>query len=328
MVMHCSIKTIFYYISLFLGLIVSCHISAAEQQNTNPENKEVSPFSIFDQPHNYISSNVESLARDLDEYFSSGKVSYEKSGTLLRLRGDVILAESKGVKIKSDIRFKLQLPITQKKINFVFQSRVRDRNFDGSIEDKDTTFVVVEKGEEYIAEIQTSLGEKSSWQFKPSIGAYLTSRIDTYVKFRFNYQRSLDNKWSINWDETPFWVDSIGWAFDSYFELNRKMGKHDLFRSATYAGWRNDNDYFELSQFFSMNYRLDEKSAISYFSGVYGNDDPKIHTTQYLLGVNYRRNLHNNYLFLEVKPQVKYLKDNNFSPEHLIVFRFEMLFRK
>ena len=327
MMKRSSIKAIFYYFSLFVVVITSCNVFAVEQKSTSPVNEDESFFSVFDTPHSYISSNVESLVRDLDEYFSSDKVRYEKSGTLLRLRGDVIWAESNGVKVKSDIRLKLQLPLTQKKMSLVFQSKVAERNFDGSSEERDTAYVEVERGEEYTAEIQTSLGEKSSWQFKPSIGAYLTSSIDTYVKFRFNHQQSFD-KWSINWDETPYWVDSIGWAFDSYFEINRKIGEHDLFRSATYAGWRNDNDYFELSQFFSINYRLDEKSAVSYFSGVYGLDDPKIHTTQYLLGVNYRRNLHKNYLFLEVKPEVKYLEINRFRPEHSIILRFEMLFQK
>jgi len=305
--------------------ITSSDVISFEKSNKDIEENDDIFFAFFDGSHNYISTNVESLARGLDEYLSTDKVEYKNSGTVLRVREDIIWSDSDGVSLKTDIRLKLRLPHTQKKTRLVFQSRARDRHFAGS-DERYSSFIALEK-ESDEPSAEEKAGGKSFWRFRPSIGLYLGSMVDTYIKFRVNHQQSF-GRWSISWDETPYFVDSFGWGFDSYFEISRDIAEQDLFRSATFAGWRHDNNYFELSQFFSMNYWLSNKSAISYFTGLYGITEPKTHTTEYLFGITYRRNLHKKYLFLEVKPEVKYRKINSFEPEHSLIFRLEMLFNK
>jgi hypothetical protein len=300
---------------------------STESDSSHREKKNHSLLNFMDSSHDYLSSNVESIARNLDEYFSSDKVLYATSGTIVRLREDVISTEGAGVKIKGDIRLKLQLPQTQKKLRLVFQSGENESYFKKLGPNTNTSSVAIEKEENYLAEVQGLIGEKFGWKFNPSIGAYLGRTVDTYFKFNFNKQYVSD-KWSLNWDETPYWVASIGWALDNYFELNRKIGDDDIFRSATYAGWRKDIDYFELSQVFFLNYQLNKKMAVSYYTGVYGISEPKIHTTQYLVGLTYRQNIYKDYLFMEIKPQITYQEINRFAAEHSLALRFEMLFKK
>jgi len=305
----------------------SSNTTSSQKSDNSIAEEDESFFSFFDGSYSYISSNVESLAQGLDEYISSDRVEYKNSGTLLRLREEMIWSESDGIKLKSDIRFRLRLPGSRKKTRLVFQTNARDDSFFGSDDNSVSSIAFERESEEYSAESQSTLEEQSSWKFRPSIGAYLGTTSDIYVKFRVNKQQSF-GRWSINWEETPYFVDSTGWGLDSYFEINRKIAEHDLFRSTTFAGWSHDTGYFELNQFFSMNHRLNSKSAISYFTGVYGITEPEVHTTEYLYGINYRRNLHKNYLFLEVKPEVKHREINRFEPEHSLIFRFEILFNK
>jgi len=306
--------------------ITSSNLTSSEKSNDSIEDNEPL-LAFFDGSYNYISTNVESLARGLDEYLSTDKVEYKNSGTVLRLREDIVWSDSDGVSLKTDIRLKLRLPHTQKKTRLVFQSRARDRHFAGS-DERYSSFVALEKeSDEPSVEGGEKAEGKSFWRFRPSIGLYLGTMVDTYIKFRVNHQQSF-GRWRISWDETPYFVDSFGWGLDSYFEISRDIAEQDLFRSATFAGWRHDIDYFELSQFFSMNYWLSNKSAISYFTGLYGISEPTIHTTEYLFGITYRRNLHKNYLFFEVRPEVTYRKINDFEPEHSLIFRLEMFFNK
>jgi len=225
------------------------------------------------------------------------------------------------------VKLRLQLPVTQKKLRLSISSGSRKGTFDESVEEGQTPLSDIDEEENYTAELQSIMGEKGGWQFNPSIGAYLGSTIDPYIKFNFNRQNEFGN-WSLNWDETPYKIDSLGWGVDSYFELNRKIGDNHILRSATFAGWLKETDQFELSQVFSFNTKISDKKAISYFAGAFGNDNPKIHTTQYLIGINYRQNIHKDYLFLELKPQVQYEKERRFAAEHSMVFRLEMLFRK
>jgi len=53
-----------------------------------------------------------------------------------------------------------------------------------------------------------------------------------------------------------------------------------------------------------------------------------VHTTQYLVGSIYRQNIHKDYLFIEIEPQIRYQRINRFHPEHSIAFRFELVFKK
>lgn len=311
----------------FTDDITSSNKIGTEKSNDSVEDDDEPFFSFFDGSYNYISSNVESLAQGLDEYISSDRVEYKNSGTLLRLREDIVWSEADGIKLKSDIRFRLRLPSSRKKTRLVFQTSARENNFSDPDQKSGSSIAFEKESEEYSAELQSTLEGKSSWKFRPSIGAYLGTTSDIYVKFRFNKQRSF-GRWSIDWEETPYFVDSTGWGLDSYLEINRKIAEHDLFRSTTFAGWSHDIGHFELSQFFSMNHRLNSKSAISYFTGVYGITEPTVHTTEYIYGINYRRNLHKNYLFFEFKPEVRHLKINRFESEHTLIFRLEMLFNK
>lgn len=288
---------------------------------------EHSFFFYLDSTQSYISGNVEALAQNLDEFFSSDKTLYKTSGTYLRLREDIILTEGNGLRVKGDVKLRLQLPVTQKKLRLSFSSGSRKGTFDESVPEEQLPLTDIDEDENFTAELQTIVGEKDGWQFKPSIGAYLSTTIDPYIKFNFNRQDQF-GMWSTNWDETPYKIDSIGWGVDSYFEINRKIGDKHILRSATFAGWLKETDQFELRQVFSFNTKISDKKAISYFSGIFGNDNPKINTTQYLLGINYRQNIHKDYLFIELKPQITYEKETRFAAEHSMIFRLEMLFRK
>ena len=100
--------------------ITSSYVISSEKSNTDIKQNDDVFFAFFDGSYNYISTNVESLARGLDEYLSTDKVEYKNSGTVLRVREDMIWSDSDGVSLKTDIRLKLRLPHTQKKTRLVF----------------------------------------------------------------------------------------------------------------------------------------------------------------------------------------------------------------
>lgn len=292
----------------------------------SPAEIEYPFFSFLDKPHEFISSGVEVFARGMDEFFSNDKVFYDTSGTYLRLRADTVWNERGDIGYVGDIRLKLRLPRTKKKLKFLFESGADERPDDISTQAENTLIAAVEE-KDYFAGLQATFDEKYGWQFKPSIGLRLSSNIDPYVRFRFKKKYEF-TKWNINWHETPYWFDSVGWGFDSYFELNRKISKDNLFRSSTFARWTNEINHFEMSQIFSMFHTLSKRRAISYYAGAYGISEPAVFSTHYLLGLTYRQNIHKDYLFFEIMPQIKYQKVNDFNTEYSLTFRVEIMFKK
>ena len=283
-------------------------------------------FSFMDTPQEVISFGVESFAKSVDEFFSNDKVFYETSGTYLRLNVDTIVNETGKREYQGDLKLKLKLPHTKTKLKLTIESDPNSKPDETTSEGENTPVAAIEE-KSYFTGIQATLGEKNAWQFKPSLGIRLGSTLEPYVRFRFKRKYEF-NQWSLYWHETPYWFDSFGWGFDSYLELNKKITNKDLFRVSTFARWRNESDQFELSQTFSMYHTLSKRRAISYFAGVYGVSEPTVFSTRYVLGLTYRQNIHKDYLFVEILPQIRYEKTNDFHAEHSIIFRIEIVFKK
>ena len=283
-------------------------------------------FSFLDKPHKIISSGVDIFAKNIDEFFSNDKTFYEASGTFLRVRADAIVKESGVIGYEGDVKLKLRLPNTKKKLKFTLESDVNERP-DDLVSQPENTPIAAIKEDDYFAGLQATLGRKEEWQFKPSIGLRLSSDIEFYFKFRAKRKYEFD-KWSVRWHETPFWFESSGWGIDSYLELNNKVTNDALFRASTFARWTNETEQFELSQIFSMYHTISKRRAISYSVGVYGVSEPTVFATHYLLGLTYRQNIHKDYLFVELIPQIKYEKTNDFHADHSIILRLEMVFKK
>ena len=179
---------------------------------------------------------------------------------------------------------------------------------------------------EYLAGLQATLKDVEHWRFRTPTGVRLTDSLDPFIRSNMDWRDKYGN-WNLHWNEKPYWSNSKGWALDSLFEIDRNLSNKILFRSSSLARWTATLDYFNLSQVFAIFQVLSDKSAVSYQAGVYGVTKPEILTTNYLLSMSYRRNISKDYLFFEFTPQINYIETENFSPEHSITFKLDMIFK-
>jgi hypothetical protein len=108
--------------------------------------------------------------------------------------------------------------------------------------------------------------------------------------------------------------------------MDYKINDDMLFRSSTFVRNKEENDYFEPSQVFSLIQSLSERRGVAYQFGVYGVSKPAWLATEYLLQMRYRQNIHSDYLFMELIPRTIYRRSNNFDSEISFTFRLEMVF--
>lgn len=298
------------------------------QENTDvteiPDQDEESFFSFLDQPQSIISDGLKSFASGMDEFFADEKVYYESTGSYLRLTLDTIWKEGVETGYISDVKLKLRLPRTQKKMKLVFESDA-DKRLDDVDHSTEKTPVQSMEESEYFAGIQATLGDEKKWRLKPSIGVHFGSNTELYVRFRADREYQFGG-WQLHWNETPFWFDSTKWGLDTLFELDKKYGEDNLFRTSTFGRWTEVLDYFELSHTFAMYHTLSERRIVSYQASVYGISEPTVHATDYLLQLRYRQNIHKDYLFMELVPSIRYEKINNFETDYGFLFRIEMIF--
>jgi hypothetical protein len=232
------------------------------------------------------------------------------------------LREPSDITTTGDIRIRLDLPVTRQKLKLVIESdpqelETEERNNlqTSKKEDDNNVFVGLERKEK----------KKGNWKIRPSIGVKVRLPLDLYFRLRFMSDYDLSN-WKLRFNETLYWFDSIGYGADTYIDLERKISDKTLFRASSIAAWSDLNDYFSLSQFFTLFHTVSDRRATSYYVGVIGKSQPEIYATDYLIGFQYRQKIHKDWLFFEINPQIQYPKNDAFRPAHTLLLQVEAFF--
>ena len=83
---------------------------------------EKSVFSVLDTPHRTITDSLKAVASGIDEFFAEERVLYDRSGSVLRFTFDSVYNEYGDVNFKGDVKLKLRIPNTQRKMKLTFES--------------------------------------------------------------------------------------------------------------------------------------------------------------------------------------------------------------
>ena len=293
---------------------------------TQPATAAEAPFfSFLDSPQHAVSSGLKSFAASIDEFFADEKVFYQATGSYIRLTYDSIWDEGGQVGFVEDVKLKIKLPKTEEKLKLTLETNPEEQrdDIDRAVEDAPVTAA---EEKDYYAGIQAEAGKKEQWKFSTSFSGKIGKTPDYFARFRVDKSTTLGN-WLHSFNQTFFWFNSSGYGSSTSYDIDHKLAEDILFRSATHARWTEENEYFDLSQVFSLSQVISDRRSISYQAGVYGISEPTVFATTYLLTANYRQNIHADYLFVNLIPQIRYRKENEFHAEHSLLFRIEMVFK-
>ena len=284
-------------------------------------------FRFLDDHQKLISSRLHQIVQGTDNFFANSDSIDENTGSYLRLSIESAWLEGQGFSSKPGINLKVRLPKTQKKVKLVFESEADEKRntLDRATRETPTTD---SQGQDnsYVAGLEGEFGRPQQWKFRPSIGLRLSSPLDPYVKFRAD-RHEYFTKWALYLNETLYWYDSSGFGSDTTMRWDRKLDEDLLLRFNSFIRYTDENDYYELSQTVGLIQTLSPKQAITYQFGVFGISEPSTHVTTYLLNAVYRYNLHKDYLFMDVQPQVLFERENDFDSHLELLLRLEIFYR-
>jgi hypothetical protein len=319
----------------FAGCLVGAlPCNALAQEDGTSQEKDSSFFSFLDKPQKAISSRFETFVRRTDEFFANEKVFYDTTGSYIKLTGEVTYFEAGVRGYYNDFKIKARLPVTEKKVSLLLESNPGEEEEEIEKALQETPREAVQEVD-YFAGVQTTLGEKRTWEIKPSLGVKLGDPIDYYTRLRITREVPLGIG-TFQFKQAFYWFDSSGWESDTAAEFNFPFRNSLLLRSTSGINWQEQTDdadwpedeyKISLRQIFSLTHKLSERRAISYQAGFYGDNNPHVHTTHYVLSTHYRQNLHDDYLFMDLIPRVTYRKQSDFQAEYSFTFRLEMVFK-
>ena len=287
-----------------------------------PENPPF--FSFLDEHQQLISSRLQQYVLGIDNFFTDSTSIEKRTGSYLRIQLGVLWPEREGLEFDGGISLRLRLPKTQEKMKLVIASDPDEQK--SSLERETGVTSSTDSGGLYTG-IEKDLGDDRKWRIRPSIGIKIRSPLDWYARVKGNREILFD-KWNLGIYQNFYWFDSSGFGSETTMRWDRAFSDKFLFRSESFVRYTDLNDYFDMSQTFSIIHTLSMKRAITYKVGVFGqSEQPAFHATDYLINALYRSNIHKDYLFLDIQPQILFEKENNFDSRLEFLIRLEIFYQ-
>ena len=289
--------------------------------------REKPPFFYFlDEPQESISTRFRKFVKSTDEFFADEDVFYDTTGSYLKLSSEVTWYDKEETEHFTEVSSRIRLPLSEKKVEFLIE-RDPDVDEDDILRGMDITPERANVDNEYFAGIQATYGDRrTTWEFKPGIGAKTSHPLDFYLRLRITRDFDVGTSSFVRFQEKAYKFRKRPSTSDTSLELNIPFNDNILFRSETGVFQREDEDFYNLRQILSVTHRKSDRRAISYQAGAYGITEPDTHTTQYFLLAHYRENIHSDYLFMDLIPRVTYREENDFHSEYSFTLRLEMIF--
>jgi hypothetical protein len=149
---------------------------------------------------------------------------------------------------------------------------------------------------------------------------------------RYRYQQPFGrNTWGRVTQRLQYHTDD-GYRSLTNVDLNRTLEGNSVIRWGARLRYREDLAFWDWNMGISYRHWLDDHeefpSAIEYYAALTGVDEPETFSTNYRIGVLYRRQFFRNFLFFEIEPHLDWRRDTYEDERDLvagIVLRLEIM---
>lgn len=296
-------------------------LQAGEAENT--ESTDPLPRILMLEPLNEYrdtaAEGVTQLANWLDNFFANDLVYDEKQKSHIKLNLLQISEEGYEPRYEANLQGKLTLPDTEDRLKILLESDPEE-----DAEPVSTVTQAVESTEQ-------SLGLRyiqytSDWLLAHTdVGIRYRSGFDTFARFRLRGLYTVDD-WQFRLAETLFWRDSTGPGETTQLDIERRLGRNYLLRSTSQATWMDETRQFDMGQDFYLIHDINKYRGVIYRAGLTAISEPNSHITAYILSIRLRQQIHSNWLFFEINPQILYPKEEDYHDRHSLTFKLEMVF--
>jgi hypothetical protein len=263
---------------------------------------------LLDGTQESVTSRLTGLADNVDSFFAEKRADDELNRSRIRLNYSYTLYAEKKPIDDYAIRMNIRFP--------KLEQRVKDF-FLGPEEEKDK--------KDLAAQARRKKREKNPWIFRTDAGMNLA-----YPPIFFTRAR-LRKNWDLpifiqRFTEELAWVSDQGVIQTTTLHHDYDVSDNLLFRIVNEQEWYIEPKEFTTAHGPSFIHKLSEDDGISYSFRVKSEIDGPWYMTGYGLGVRYRRNLRNQWLYGEIGPALDFPKTEGFRRTPSVLLRIESLF--
>ena len=246
----------------------------------------------YDSTHAVMNTAFCEPAVWFDDFFASDRIFEEAGGTYVRWRNDFVYQQEEGFDFRTNLNFSVELPRISSKIKLIFEGdedpTLQDQLPGGTTESTDNALG-----------LRLDVKDTDRSKFNVSFSAKPRVRL----RYRYTYPVRDDFLWRFTQELQN--EEGVNGA-RSRLDLEKALLPLKLFRSTTEIFAAEDFAGVEWAQAFSLFKRLTRRSSVVYEASAVGFSEPESRVVSYRLGVRYRRNIHRDWLFLEVAPDMSW----------------------
>ena len=244
----------------------------------------------YDSAHAYMNTAFCEPAIWFDDFFASDRILEEVAGSYVRWRNDFIQNEEDGTDFNTNLTFSVELPKISSKLKLIFEGD----------EDQDLQDVLPgEPADESSNNLGLRLDVRDTDRSKFNISVSAKPRI----RLRYRYTYPFSNEFLLRFTQEIQNEKGVNGA-RTRLDFEKAFLPLKLFRSTTEVFITEDLPGADWSQAFVLFQRITRKSSVSYESSAVGVTEPDSLVTNYRLGIRYRQNIHRDWLFFEISPDI------------------------
>jgi len=267
-----------------------------------------------------LSENVSAVGRNLDDWLAGEFVGARDNQSYLRLRLNQRVGRHTTYTSNARISGRIDLPQASERWQLIFESENQERSTIGEQRLDHTYPSSVSGGFRY------ALEERGGWQFSHDVGLRARIPLDPFYRFRTRYGVDLAGLWRMGLHHRVSYYHNDGWGQDARVFFTRDLTDSVLFRASSEAKYHHTDRITEFAQYVSIFQSLGELETMTYEIGVIGMNRPTTQINSYYAQMAYRRAIHEDWLVMELAPQLLTKRAENWRPDPRVQFTIEVYF--
>lgn len=253
-----------------------------------------------DTSHEYATNRAQAIAQWMDDFFGAPVRDAERADSFVRTILINDWDERDGHDPKLRLRGQLSLPKISERVDLIFSG-----------EEAEQTLTEEERAQENDVGVRFNVRDSKRTRVDATLSVRTGPALLPGVRFRYQ-QPITENTWARVTQRFQYHT-ADGYRSLTNFDLNRVLGEQSLLRWGGRIRYREDREFWDWNT--GLTYRKwfgdheDFPSAVEYYVAMSGRNEPEVFSTNYRVGVLYRKQFFRRFLYYEVEPNYNWRRD-------------------
>lgn len=321
-----ALTRVFAVSAVLLGASVAAQAQTDEPAGARlrlpdmPAITETSAWSWLETRRDNVSRNVSGIGRGLDDWLAGDSVGERSNQSYLRLKVNQQVSENGDYHSTARISGRIDLPRATERWKLVFESEQSETD---SLRDQRLSNI---RPSEISGGFSYELPERNGLRFTHDLGVKGRIPLDPFYRFRTRYGHDLNDTWYFGADHKLWYYHTDGWGQDARIYFSRPLTETMFLRIDSEVDYKDRYNQFEYAQTVSVHQSLGERETLTYEAGVIGASQPNPRVENYYLQTVYRKAIYEDWLVMELVPQLIMARDESWDPEPRFQFNLEVYF--